>query len=112
MKKALFAALFAAFACVFTGAAALDDAITKAVKEIGGKLPKGARIAVTNFHSEAAGISDYIMEELTYAFTETGLEVADRANLPYVRQELNVLPEGRLGQGNRGRYRGIAAGPQ
>jgi tetratricopeptide (TPR) repeat protein len=36
------------------------------------------------------------MEEMTYAFTDIGMEVADRKNLPYVRRQLQLQTEGEV----------------
>ncbi|MDR1399494.1 MAG: tetratricopeptide repeat protein [Treponema sp.] len=94
MKKILSMTMVFALLCSLAGAATLDDVITNAARDICKDLPKGARIAIVNFDSEADQISDYIMEELTYAFVENDVEVADRTNLPYVRQQLQLQEQG------------------
>jgi tetratricopeptide (TPR) repeat protein len=94
MKKFLSVVMVLGITCVFASAATLDDVITNAAREICRDLPKGTRIAIVNFDSESDGVSDYIMEELTYAFVENDVEVADRTNLPYVRQQLALQTRG------------------
>jgi tetratricopeptide (TPR) repeat protein len=89
MKR--FFCLCTVFALIGAAAHAdLNDTIESAARDISGKLSKGARIAIVAFSSDSDKVSDYIMEELTYAFTEKALEVADRSNLPYVRKELQL----------------------
>ena len=61
-----------ALTCTLAGAATLDDVITNAAQEICKDLPKGARIAIVSFDSDSERVSDYIMEELTYAFRRSG----------------------------------------
>jgi hypothetical protein len=98
MTFCLFGALAGAAAllagCATTGAAALDDVIAGAAREICKNLPKGAQLAIVNFNSDSEKVSGYIMEELTYAFAEQDVEVADRTNLPFVRQELQLQAQG------------------
>ena len=93
-KRIWLMAMVFALTCALAGAATLDDVITNAAQEICKDLPKGARIAIVNFDSDSERVSDYIMEELTYAFVENNVEVADRTNLPYVRQQLQLQAQG------------------
>jgi tetratricopeptide (TPR) repeat protein len=46
-------------------------------------------VAIVAWESPSAGLSDYIMEELTGALVDRGMEVADRQNLEYVYRELD-----------------------
>ena len=95
MKKLFLAAMTFCLFGAFVGAAALDDAIAGAALEICKNLPKGARrVAIVNFNSDSEKVSDYIMEELTYAYAENDVEVADRTNLPWVRQQLELQEQG------------------
>jgi tetratricopeptide (TPR) repeat protein len=89
-------ALVFALTCAIAGAATLDDVINNAAREICKDLPKRARVAIVNFNSEDDKVSDYIMEELTYAFVENDVEVADRTNLPWVRQQLQLQAQGEV----------------
>jgi hypothetical protein len=74
----------------------LDEAVVQAVEDIGGKLPKGTKIAVVSFASETAQVSEYIMEELNFALLNKGLIVTDRANLESVRKELDFHRSGEV----------------
>jgi tetratricopeptide (TPR) repeat protein len=82
------------FVCIWTSFTqdnlALDGAINLSADEISNDIEHGSRIAVVSFESESDAISDYIMEELVFAFEDRGFKVADRANLPYIRQELQL----------------------
>jgi tetratricopeptide (TPR) repeat protein len=89
--------LFAA--CASTGSEAgtglsLIDAIEQTGEKIAGELPKGSRVAIVAFESANDNLSDYIMEELTGALFDRGIEVADRQNLEYVYKELNLQMSG------------------
>jgi tetratricopeptide (TPR) repeat protein len=66
------------------------DAIEQRGEKITGELPKGSRVAIVAFESVSDNLSDYIMEELTGALFDRGIEVADRQNLEYVYKELNL----------------------
>jgi tetratricopeptide (TPR) repeat protein len=45
-------------------------------------------VAIVGFESENENLSAYLMEELTGALVNAGIEVADRNNLPYVYERL------------------------
>jgi tetratricopeptide (TPR) repeat protein len=60
------------------------------VEKIAVDLPAGSRVAIVAWELPSAGLSDYIMEELTGALVDRRLEVADRQNLEYVYRELNL----------------------
>jgi tetratricopeptide (TPR) repeat protein len=83
-------------ACATTGGTALSlqDAIEQSAEKIVSELPAGSRVAIVAFESESDNLSNYIMEELTGALFDRGIEVADRRNLPYVFQELNFQMSG------------------
>jgi len=72
----------------------LRDAIDQSAEKTAAELPKGSRVAIVAFESAHDGISQYIMEELTGALFDRGIEVADRRNLPYIFQELNFQMSG------------------
>ena len=103
MKKTIVAgilvyAIFALLnACVSTGrgtALSLQEAIERSAEKMASELPRGSRVAIVAFESANDNFSNYIMEELTGALFDSGIEVADRRNLPYVFQELNFQMSG------------------
>jgi tetratricopeptide (TPR) repeat protein len=102
MKKRLcivWIALCAALvSCATTGgsgdAISLDEAIEQSAAEIAAELPEGTRVAIVGFSSEHESLSEYIMDELTGALVDGGLEVADRRNLAFVYKELNLQMSG------------------
>ncbi|MDR2717539.1 MAG: tetratricopeptide repeat protein [Treponema sp.] len=94
---ALFVLLLAACASSGSGTGtglSLMDAIEQTGEKIAGELPKGSRVAIVAFESMNDNVSDYIMEELTGALFDRGIEVADRQNLEYVYKELNLQMSG------------------
>jgi len=72
----------------------LMEAIEQTAEKIAGELPKGSRVAIVAFESSNTNLSDYIMEELTGALFDRGIEVADRQNLEYVYKELHFQMSG------------------
>jgi tetratricopeptide (TPR) repeat protein len=72
----------------------LDEAIEQSAAEIAADLPAGSRVAIVGFSSEHESLSEYIMDELTGALVDGGLEVADRRNLAYVYKELGFQMSG------------------
>ena len=90
-------AIFALTTCATTGSGtglSLRDAIEQSAEKTAGELPKGSRVAIVAFESAHDNISDYIMEEITGALFDRGIEVADRRNLAYVYQELGFQSRG------------------
>jgi tetratricopeptide (TPR) repeat protein len=80
---------------VFEGnGVSLDEAIEQSAEKICVDLPPGSRVAIVMWESPSAGLSDYIMEELTGALVDRDMEVADRQNLEYVYRELNFQMSG------------------
>jgi hypothetical protein len=57
-------------------------------------------VAIVAWESPSAGLSDYLMEELTGALVDRDMEVADRQNLEYVYQELKFQMSGELSDEN------------
>jgi tetratricopeptide (TPR) repeat protein len=84
--------------CATTGGSgdglSLDEAIEQSAAEITAELPEGTRVAIVGFSSEHESLSEYIMDELTGALVDGGLEVADRRNLEYVYKELGFQMSG------------------
>jgi TolB-like protein len=77
-------------------AASLDQAIAQTAADIRAKMPQNTKIAVVEFASESANLSDYLMEELDFALLDEGLNVIDRANLDAVRKEQNFQMSGEV----------------
>jgi len=94
---AVFFLLFTACASTGSGTGlSLMEAIEQTAEKIAAELPKGSRVAIVAFESSNANISDYIMEELTGALFDRGIEVADRQNLGYVYKELDLQMSGNV----------------
>ena len=72
----------------------LMEAIEQSAEKICADLPAGSRVAIAAWESPGAGLSDYIMEELSGALFDRGMEVADRRNLEYVYRELDLQMSG------------------
>jgi tetratricopeptide (TPR) repeat protein/predicted small secreted protein len=72
----------------------LGEAIEQSADKIAADLPEGSRVAFAAWESPSPGLSDSIMEELTGALVDRGMEVADRQNLEYVYRELNLQMSG------------------
>jgi len=83
--------------CATTGSQAgisLQDAIEQSAEKIATELPNGNRVAIVAFETESNNLSNYIVEELTGALFDRGIEVADRQNLDYVYNELDLQMSG------------------
>jgi tetratricopeptide (TPR) repeat protein len=76
------------------GGLSLDEAVEQSAAAIAEKLSAGIRVAIVGFEAEHENLADYIMDELTGALVDGGLEVADRNNLEYVFKELNFQMSG------------------
>jgi tetratricopeptide (TPR) repeat protein/predicted small secreted protein len=105
MKKlrfltALIIALAALASCATTGGSgdgfSLAEAVEQSAEKIAADLPSGSRVAIVAWESASAGLSDYIMEELTGALVDRNMEVADRQNLEYVYRELDFQMSGEV----------------
>jgi len=70
------------------------DAVELSADKIVGELPKGSRVAIVAFESESGNLSDFIMEELSGALVDRGIEVADRQNLDYLQKEFEFQISG------------------
>ena len=87
--------------CASTGSGSgysLYDAIEQSAEQIANNLPAGSRVAIVAFTSGNDHVSDYIMEEITGALFDRGIEVADRQNLEYVFKELNFQMSGNVSE--------------
>jgi curli biogenesis system outer membrane secretion channel CsgG len=83
--------------CATTGSrdsVSLAEAIERSAEKMAADLPAGSRVAIVAWESASAGLSDYIMEELTGALVDRHLEVADRQTLEHVYRELNLQMSG------------------
>jgi tetratricopeptide (TPR) repeat protein len=76
----------------------LNEAIEQSAEKITADLPDGSRVAIVAWESPSAGLSDYIMEELTGALVDRDMEVADRQNLEYVYKELHLQMSGEVSE--------------
>jgi tetratricopeptide (TPR) repeat protein len=93
--------LFILYSCTSTGSGntsglSLMDAIEQSAERIVGEIPNGSRVAIVAFESTNGSLSEYIMEELTGALFDRGIEVADRQNLEYVYRELELHMSGNV----------------
>jgi tetratricopeptide (TPR) repeat protein len=80
---------------VFEGdGVSLTEAIEQSAEKIAVDLPAGSRVAIVAWVSPSAGLSDYVMEELTGALVDRDMGVADRQNLEYVYRELGFQMSG------------------
>ena len=101
-KNCFYVILYAIFAVMIAPAVwtqqnqplSLMAAIEESGKQIAAQLPPKSRVAIVAFKSLNDALSDFIMEELTGALFDRGIEVADRQNLSYVFQELNFQMSG------------------
>jgi tetratricopeptide (TPR) repeat protein len=83
----------------FTAVAQSDElsllqAVERSAERIANELPRGSRVAIVAFESENNNFSNFIMEEITGALFDRGIEVADRQNLEYVYKELGFQMSG------------------
>jgi hypothetical protein len=90
MKKylALFLLAFCASWTFAQNSGNLDDGIEDAANFLNERIPAGTSVAVFNFSSDSARLSDYIVDELTIALANVGMNVYDRNNLDEVNKEI------------------------
>jgi hypothetical protein len=97
MKKLTFVLLLV-FCSVFVHAQeamVLDDAILDAVNFFSTKLQSRTTVAITNFEAETKDLSDFIIQELSVAFANTGnVRVVERRRLEMLQSELNFNMSG------------------
>ena len=73
----------------------LDDAILDSVNFFSSRLQSGSIVAVTNFEAETKDLSDFIIQELSVAFANTGnIRVVERSRLEMLESELNFNMSG------------------
>jgi hypothetical protein len=66
----------------------LDEAIEESANFFSGKTSENVTVSVFNFSSDSKELSEYIIEELTIAFINAGMDVIDRNNLNEVNREI------------------------
>ncbi|AEF86307.1 hypothetical protein TREPR_0995 [Treponema primitia ZAS-2] len=87
--------LFCGFLAYAQQAMILDDAILDAVDFFVSDLPSGSTIVVTNFEAENKELSDFIIQELLVAFSNTKrVKVVERSRLELLQSELNFNMSG------------------
>jgi len=94
------AAFLFCYLCTGIGAGevSLNKAIEQSATDIAEQIPAKSRVAIVAFESPNDNLSEYIMEELTGALFDRGIEVADRRNLEYVYKELNFQMSGNVSE--------------
>jgi len=76
---------------------ALDEAITKAAREIEGELPQRAMVLVLNVASPSETFANYVLDELTDQLVMgRRLTIVDRQNLAAIRAEMNFQYSGEV----------------
>ena len=91
MKKAFFLFLLSLFviSAFSQNAVPLDSGFSNGVKYFEGRIAKETKLVVFNFRSPSPQLSEYIMEELTVHFVNSGFfTVVDRSNLELLQQEM------------------------
>ena len=99
---------FAAFGLLFAAGAAgvfaqvtvsLDEALTASAKNIEKNIGRGTIVAVLNFHSSSARLSDYVIQELTTLLADNGIvRVVDRENLDLLAAEMDFQYSGEVSE--------------
>jgi len=70
-------------------AVSLNTGLSASEKYFEGRITKGTKLVVLNFKSSSPQLSEYIMEELTVHFVNSGFfTVVDRSNLELLQQEM------------------------
>jgi len=94
---AIVTALLALASCATTRTAGgLQDAARLTAQNLASILPVGTRVAVMPFDAENDGLSIFLMEELAFALSAMGFEVADRQNLAFVFREQGFQMSGHV----------------
>jgi len=92
----LFLLTFVAFA-IHAEDLTLEQAIGQSVKNLSGKLPKGALVAVMDTQAETPALSDFITDEIIAALVNGNhLTVVDRQDLDLAQKELNFQLSGEV----------------
>jgi TolB-like protein len=70
-------------------AVSIDTGFSGGVNHFEKLIPKGTKLVVLNFRSSSSQLSEYIMEELTVHFVNSGhFTVVDRSNLDLLQNEM------------------------
>jgi len=99
MKKLMFIVLLSHFAVLAfsQNAVPLDAGFSGGVKYFEGRIARGTRLVVFNFKSLFPQLSEYIMEELTVYFVNSGsFNMVDRSNLELLQQEMSFQLSGEV----------------
>jgi formylglycine-generating enzyme required for sulfatase activity len=93
--------IFICLGCASTGSGGagitLDQAIQIAADEINASLPAGTGVAVINFTSPSARLSDYVIEEIMgKLIIPRKLVVVERNNLELIRKEMDFQLSGEV----------------
>jgi hypothetical protein len=66
----------------------LDETIEEAANFFSDRISEGVTVSVFNFSSDSITLSEYIIDELTIALINTGIDIIDRNNLNEVNREI------------------------
>jgi len=78
-------------------AISLDTGLSGSVKYFEGRITKGTKLVVLNLKSSSPQLSEYIMEEMTVHFVNSGFfTVVDRSNLELLQQEMTFQLSGEV----------------
>jgi TolB-like protein len=97
MKKILLFFLLTHFmvSAFSQNAVPLDVGFSGGVMYFEGRITNGTKLVVLNFRSSSPQLSEYIMEEMTVHFVNSGyFTVVDRSNLELLYQEMNFQLSG------------------
>ena len=84
----LFLLIFCAFLAFAQNITGLDGSIQNTAIFLSERIPAGTTVAVFNFSSDSEKLSEYIVNELTFALANNGMNVFDRNNLDEVNREI------------------------
>ena len=90
MKKifVLFLLAFCAKLVFAQNSLSLDESIEDAAAFLEARIPSGTSVAVFNFSASTTKLSEHIVNELTIALTNMGMNIYDRNNLDEVNREI------------------------
>jgi TolB-like protein len=66
----------------------LNETVEEVANYLDQRIPAGTSVAVFNFSADSKKLSDYLVDELTIALANTGMDVYDRNNLNEVNREI------------------------
>jgi hypothetical protein len=67
----------------------LNETVEAVAQYLDQRIPAGTSLAVFNFSSDSQKLSDYLVDELTIALANIGMDVYDRNNLDEVNKEIH-----------------------